>query len=222
MAGDELLDVVDETGRHLGVADRATVHAQGLWHQVFHLLVVADRAGVPTAVLQRRARGKVTFPGLLDLSSTGHLAAGEAPVDGVRELHEELGVSVPPAALVPLGVHRIVDLTPEGTNRELAHVFLVHDDRPLLEYRPDPTEVDAVVDLPVVDGLDLLSGRRAELTVEMAAAGADRVDVLGITAASFVPEPPGEGEDGAPASTYWVTLLQLAARSAAGEARLAI
>lgn len=217
-----MLDTFDELGRHLGVADRRTVHAEGLWHQVIHILVVARRASGPVVVLQRRAEGKATFPGLLDLSATGHLAAGEAPIDGLRELREELGVEVDPTALVRLGVRRLVDVTPEGTNRELAHVHLVVDDRPLDGYAPDPTEVDAVVDLPVDAGLDLLTGRRD--VVACAAVGAHGgATTLAVERASFVPDPPlGDVRLDEDVPGYWVTLLQMAGRLAAGDDRLAI
>ena len=86
-ADDEILDVFDERGRHLGTKRRADVHRDGDWHLAFHLWVVAP-AGV---LLQRRARGKSSWPGFLDASAAGHLLAGEAIRDGLREADEELG-----------------------------------------------------------------------------------------------------------------------------------
>jgi isopentenyldiphosphate isomerase len=218
----ELIDTFDEMGRHLGVADRRTVHSEGLWHQVFHLLVVARRDERTVVVLQRRAASKAAFPGLLDLSATGHLAAGESPLDGLRELREELGIDVARDHLVPLGVRRIVDETPEGVNRELAHVFLVHDDRRLTAYRPDPAEVDAVVELDVEEGMDLLAGQRESVRCPIVAHDADGVGELVVTVGSLVPEAPlGPVAAGSPPG-YWLTLLVMAARSASGDRRLAI
>ena len=82
---DEILDVFDEGGRHLGTKRRADVHRDGDWHLAFHLWVVAP-AGV---LLQRRARGKSSWPGFLDASAAGHLLAGETIRDGLREVDEE-------------------------------------------------------------------------------------------------------------------------------------
>jgi isopentenyldiphosphate isomerase len=221
MSGHELIDVFDELGRHAGVRDRATVHAEGWWHQAFLLLIVARRTAGPVVILQRRATTKVAFPDLLDLSATGHLAAGERPVDGVRELREELGVDLAPDALHPLGVRRIVDETPEGLNREFCHVFLVLDDRPLGAYRPDPAEVSAVVELDTSAGRDLFAGVvDSVVATEQPRAGA--VTSVEVRREHFVPE--GTLGDVAPGSGYgyWLTLLTMAEHLSDGDSRLAI
>src|SRR4029079_15272452 len=125
---DELLDVFDEEGRHAGVKRRGDVHRDGDWHRAFHLWVVcAD--GV---LRQRRAADKASWPGYLDASAAGHLLAGEAIADGLREAEEELGAGHAFDALPPLGVHRVAEEQPGGiVNREHQHVFGVVDDRPL-------------------------------------------------------------------------------------------
>ena len=83
--GVEMLDVFDDLGCHLGVKPRDAVHQSGDWHKVFHCQIVTIRGGIPVLVLQRRSTEKAAFPGLLDISAAGHLAAGEAPPDGVRD-----------------------------------------------------------------------------------------------------------------------------------------
>lgn len=221
MSDDELLDVVDEMGRHVGSATRGTVHSEGLWHEVAHILVVAERGGIPTAVLQRRADHKTTFGGLLDLSATGHLTSGETPRDGIRELHEELGIELSRDALVPLGVRRIVDEVPDGVNRELCHVFLVRDDRPLSGYSPDPDEVSAVVDLPIAAGLDLVAGRVESVRCRARHVGSDVDADMVVRLADLVPEAPFAAVETCPPG-YWTTLLVMAERFAAGDGRLAI
>ena len=140
---DELLDTFDEAGRPLGSKRRADVHRDGDWHLAFHLWVVrAD--GV---LLQRRARAKGSWPGCLDASAAGHLLAGEAVEDGLREAEEELGVVYAFADLQPLGIHRVADTERDGrVNRELQHVFGVRDERALHAWTAfDRTEVDGLV-----------------------------------------------------------------------------
>lgn len=175
-----MLDAYADDGSPLGAVSRAEVHERGLWHHVFHVLVVADRYGEPTAILQRRSPTKAAFPGLLDLSAAGHLAAGESPADGVREMHEELGTETDFDDLIPLGQFEICDDDPaaEGQNREIAFTYLARDDRPLADYHPDPIELsglaevslDALIDLfEPHDGGDGLDG--AEGAIERSATG---------------------------------------------------
>ncbi|MGY6500525.1 MAG: NUDIX hydrolase [Acidimicrobiales bacterium] len=218
----EVLDVFDDRGRHLGVRRRDEVHAEGLWHRTFHLLVVADRSHGSTVVLQRRALAKTSFPGLLDLTATGHLAAGEEPREGVRELREEVGIDVDPGDLLSLGVRRMVDETPEGLNREFCHVFLVRDDRALDDYRPDVAEVSAVVEIAVDDALTAVHDPTRRVPArERPAGGPTSPTMLG--ADQFVPEPGLVDLVGTPAPrSYWIALMGAAAAFATGERRLAI
>jgi isopentenyldiphosphate isomerase len=140
---DELLDVFDERGWHLGTKRRADVHRDGDWHLAFHLWVV-NADGV---LFQRRARDKDSWPGFLDASAAGHLIAGEAIQDGLREADEELGAAYAFDDLESLGVHRVDDPERSGiVNRELQHVFAIRDDRPLEAWRDfDRVELDGLV-----------------------------------------------------------------------------
>jgi isopentenyldiphosphate isomerase len=140
---EELLDVFDERGRRRGAKRRGDVHRDGDWHVAFHLWVVSP-AGV---LLQRRARDKASWPGYLDASAAGHLRAGEAIADGLREAEEELGAVYAFDALAPLGVHPVAETQPGGlVNREYQHVFGVVDDRPLDAWDAfDRTELDGLV-----------------------------------------------------------------------------
>jgi isopentenyldiphosphate isomerase len=143
MADDELLDVFDEHGWHRGVKRRDAVHRDGDWHLAFHLWVVGG-AGV---LFQRRARDKASWPGHLDASAAGHLIAGEAIRDGLREADEELGAAYAFDDLESLGVHRVDEAEHSGAvNRELQHVFAVRDERPLAEWTDfDRVELDGLV-----------------------------------------------------------------------------
>jgi isopentenyldiphosphate isomerase len=155
---EELLDVFDERGRHRGAKPRGDVHRDGDWHLAFHLWVVSP-AGV---LLQRRARDKASWPGYLDASAAGHLLAGEAIADGLREAEEELGAVYAFDALTPLGVHRVAEEQAGGiVNREHQHVFGVVDDRPLAAWDAfDRTELDGLV-LVGHDGFAALAGAAA-------------------------------------------------------------
>ncbi len=211
----EYLDVYDEVENHTGNFPRDEVHKRGLWHRVFHCLIVTERNGVPTAVLQQRSELKAAFPGLLDISSAGHLAAGETPLDGLRELEEELGVRVEPTELYELGVRRLVDNNGEGRlNRELAHVFLLRDDRPLDQYSVGSDEVDAVYDVPIHRVLELLHGHLDELVIDgVAGAGSQTSEPI---------KRPITKDDLVPSDGYWTVMLVMAERFLAGNRAIAI
>jgi isopentenyldiphosphate isomerase len=152
----EMLDVYDDSLRHLGVKERGLVHLDGDWHRSFHCWLVSP--GRRSIVLQRRARTKATFPGALDVSVAGHYAAGEGLADVCREGPEELGLPLRPEELVPLG--RQVDMARHGflLDREVADVFALVTEVAPQGLRPDPAEVAAVLDLPIAAALALFRG----------------------------------------------------------------
>jgi isopentenyldiphosphate isomerase len=182
---DELLDVFDERGRHVGIKRRADVHRDGDWHLAFHLWVVRGDG----VLLQRRARDKASWPGRLDASAAGHLLAGEGVRDGLREAEEELGVVYSFEQLEPLGVHRVADEAREGrVNRELQHVFAVRDERALEAWTAfDRVEVAGLV---LVDHEDFatLAGGGADPVRAQAWDGA-RVSLIEVAPAELVPTP---------------------------------
>jgi isopentenyldiphosphate isomerase len=180
MADDELLDVFDDRGWHQGVKRRDEVHRDGDWHLAFHLWVVrAD--GV---LLQRRARSKDSWPGRLDATAAGHLLAGEAIRDGLREAEEELGVAYAFEELAELGVHRVDEIA----NRELQHVFAVRDERPLEAWTGlDREEVDGLV-LVGHDGFAALTAGDDGAVAARAWDGASVEDVA-VGAGELVPTP---------------------------------
>lgn len=210
----ELLDAFDEGFRPVGKVERRAVHREGLWHEVFHCLVV--RPDQPARVLlQRRLRSARTFPGLLDLSATGHLAAGERPLDGVRELAEEIGVVATAEQLVPLGRRLMVDHSGEARNREInreiIHAFLLPLDRPLQSFDLAGRDVDGLVEIDVSDLLRILGEPAATVDcLELDTAGTIRSTK--VRSADLVPAVDG----------YWVVMAVMAARLVDGEHPLAV
>ena len=213
--GVEMLDIFDDLGRHLGIKPRDAVHQSGDWHKVFHCQIVTVRDGVPVLVLQRRSNHKAAFPGLLDLSAAGHLAAGEAPLDGVRELAEELGVRANRGDLVLLGERRLIDDSGEGLlNKELTSVFLLRDDRPLVDYVLQTAEVDAVFDAPIEHLLALFAGDITHIDlVGVEHAGSDAANEVSVRVSRV---------DFVPGESYWVNLFIMCERLLRGVRPLAI
>ena len=125
---DERVDVLDARGEKTDrVAWKSEAHRLGLWHRCFHCWIVAPKtpAGGPYLFVQRRAEGKDTWPNRMDVTVGGHLGAGEATLDGLREVEEELGLTVAADELVPLGTRRVERGIPAGIDREFQEVFLL-------------------------------------------------------------------------------------------------
>ena len=149
---DELLDILDESGRQTGeVVLKSEAHRLGLWHRCFHCWICGSDPEGSYLLVQRRAATKDTWPGYLDVTAAGHLAAGEETLDGLREVEEELGLRVDPERLAPLGTRRVEQEIPEGCDRELHEVFLLFDATPPGELRLQKEEVEAVFRLDLDD-----------------------------------------------------------------------
>ena len=147
----EYFDIVDENGTPTGLtAERSKAHAEGLPHRTAHLWLVRRREGRVQVLLQKRSSCKDSFPSCYDISSAGHIPAGEDYVpSALRELREELGLTAEAHELIPCGhVVRSRDEVFHGRpfrDREYSRVFLLvrgEDDEP---YRLQKEEVESVL-----------------------------------------------------------------------------
>ncbi|MEY4307791.1 MAG: hypothetical protein RJA95_1159 [Verrucomicrobiota bacterium] len=94
---DEVFDVVDERDVVVGREFRRVIHRRGLLHRAIHIFWLRDDGQL---CLQRRSYAKDNCPGMLSSSCAGHVDSGEDYRQAaVRELREELGISVDTAFL---------------------------------------------------------------------------------------------------------------------------
>ena len=203
---DEKIDILDECGRKTGwVAWKSEAHRMGLWHRCFHLWILdPDEApGGPYLLVQRRASVKETWPDRLDVTAAGHLLAGEGGLDGLREVDEELGLSVGAGDVVALGTRRNELELPAGMDREFQDVFLLVRRLSPEDLRLQREEVASVARLRLEDVEGLCAGE----TVPMQewADGETRDSIVRIE--DFVP-----GEDG-----YLLRLARAARKVLDGE-----
>lgn len=94
----ELFDILGEDGKPTGlVRERSVAHEMGTLHQTVHMWVVRKRPdGSFDLLVQKRAKDKDSYPGCLDISSAGHMHAGDGMEESVvREFSEELGIKAP-------------------------------------------------------------------------------------------------------------------------------
>ena len=145
----EFLDNVDEKGLPTGkVIDRATAHLEGYWHRTSHVWLMRKRGDAVQILLQKRSEIK-SFPGCYDISSAGHIPAGEDFVpSALRELKEELGVDAKAEELVCCGDRTIiwddVFFGKEYHDRQYTRVFVLWKDLEETEFCLQEEEVDSV------------------------------------------------------------------------------
>ncbi|MBQ2404819.1 MAG: NUDIX domain-containing protein [Lachnospiraceae bacterium] len=103
----EMFDVIDEEGKSIGlIKERGVVHREGALHATSHTWIARPNAlSGYDVLLQKRSLDKDSHPGCYDISSAGHIVAGDCPLDSaIRELEEELGIMAKPEELLEFGV----------------------------------------------------------------------------------------------------------------------
>lgn len=121
----------------------------GDWHKAVHVWLLVE--STKELLVQRRARDKDSWPGRWDISSAGHVEAGQTCIEAARrELEEELGVSLPEEAFLPCFVYKqAYENTFHGkhfVNNEFDFVYLVvlSSRKPLQDYQLQKEEVEEV------------------------------------------------------------------------------
>lgn len=103
----EMFDVIDEHGVPTGqVKERGVVHREGALHATAHIWIARpnQKSGYDI-LLQKRSACKDSHPGCYDISSAGHIVAGDRPLESaLRELEEELGIVAKPEELYEFGI----------------------------------------------------------------------------------------------------------------------
>ncbi|MBQ6545830.1 MAG: NUDIX domain-containing protein [Lachnospiraceae bacterium] len=159
----ELFDILDENGNKTGVVrERGVAHRDGSLHGTVHTWIARkNEAGEIELLLQKRSDTKDSHPGCYDISSAGHIGHGEEPEDAaIRELREELGISLKQEDLTFLGTRRAFDETTSHgfpfRDNEINYEFVTTVPVSDTMLRPDPEEVSGVLWLPLSKCLALI------------------------------------------------------------------
>jgi isopentenyldiphosphate isomerase len=155
-----LIDIYNDRYEPVGTEDKKTAHAKGLWHRTFSALAINPTTR--RVILQKKAPGRYSFdrPDYADITVGGHYHAGEKIPDGVREVHEELGLPVAYGELHPIGLRQTaVTLAPDYIEREFQHWHLLPLDLDLDAIPLADAEVSGLVDIGLDDALALADGQ---------------------------------------------------------------
>lgn len=147
----EYLDIVTDDGIPTGrVKEREAVHRDGDRHRTSHVWIIRENkeSGIDL-LLQKRSRTKESWPGCYDISSAGHIPAGEDyESSALRELSEELGIIASREELLLCGT-RIIDWRGEFSgapfwDREVSRVYaLRRETLDISRLTLQPEEVDS-------------------------------------------------------------------------------
>lgn len=116
---DELIDIVDPSGRQLKIALKSQAHAQGWLHPII-IAELIDDEGNFTLVKQAPDRQD---PGQYVSPVGGHIRAGESEIEAlIRETQEELGFK--PTKYTRIGA---AILNREVIGRKENHLFIAYE-----------------------------------------------------------------------------------------------
>ncbi|MDR1027588.1 MAG: NUDIX domain-containing protein [Rickettsiales bacterium] len=164
----EMLDVYDANKKLVGTADRAVVHAFGLWHKTIHCwLAVGDKM-----VFQRRSALKEENAGKLYTTASGHVAAGETIAQAfAREIAQEIGFKIDNAEFIQEGPWVADIVKKDGSlfvDRVFANLYCaLLDDLDWNKIKFDDGEVDAMAAIDARDFLQLAAGDRAAVRAQI-------------------------------------------------------
>jgi isopentenyldiphosphate isomerase len=147
---DELIDICDEKNNLLGVKKmKSAAHREGLWHRAAHTWIYNSRGEV---LLQMRAKNKELYPGVWDCAAAGHVSAGEEPVDsGIREIQEEIGLTVKKEDLEFYKIFEREVLFGQMNNKEFYYVYFLKYDGDIADLKLQEEEVDEIRFFPILE-----------------------------------------------------------------------
>lgn len=143
----EFIDIYDDLGQKCGKCEtKDEVHRKALIHRGVCVWIINSEREL---LLQTRS-SHVMFPNMLDISFSGHIQAGETPLEAAkREGREELGINIDASKLQYLFSCREYGGIDGYFENEIDDVFLYRADIPINEYTFCDNEVKEVRYIPL-------------------------------------------------------------------------
>ncbi len=155
---DEWVDILNEDGTPTGEKMlKSEAHKKGLFHPTVHVWLYTSDGRI---LFQKRGMVKKTFPGLWDVSVSGHVSAGEAIVEAaLRETAEEVGLSLRESDLHKVGIYKSRHYHGEDIRDfEFHHCFIAELKVPISELTKENEEVEEIKLIPLFQFADELWG----------------------------------------------------------------
>ena len=159
----EFFDVLDENGNKTSKTKlRSEVHRDGDWHKAVHIWIINNNGDV---LLQRRCATKDSNPNMLDISSAGHLSAGDDSLTGaIRELKEELNLDVNKEDLKLIKtLKRSSKYTETFINNEFDDLYILRTDKKLEDMKYQEEEISEIMFVPYKEFKKMVQNRQPDL-----------------------------------------------------------
>ena len=159
----ELFDILNEDGSKSGIVrERGVAHREGSLHPTSHVWIAREVEPQRfQLLLQKRSEHKDAYPGCLDISSAGHVSAGDDYLESaVREMAEELGIYANPQDLEEVGQRHVYHETEfygkPFRDHEISKIYLYWKPVEIEALTLQESEVEAVVWMDYKDCLRII------------------------------------------------------------------
>ena len=156
----EYLDILDENGNKTGkIKLRNEVHRDGDWHKAVHIWIINNKGDI---LLQRRCASKDSHPNMLDISSAGHLQAGDDSLTGaVREIKEELNLDISPNELQ--FITTLKRKSNKSINNEFDDLYILRINKKIEEMQFQKEEISEIFFVPYKKFKDMVNNKHPDL-----------------------------------------------------------
>ena len=159
----EYFDVLDEFGNKTGKTKlRSEVHRDGDWHKAVHIWIINDNGDI---LLQRRCATKDSNPNMLDVSSAGHLSAGDESLEGaLRELKEELNLDVDKDELQFIKtLKKSSRYTETFINNEFVDLYILRTNKKIEDMKYQKEEISEIFYVPYKEFKKMVNNYQPDL-----------------------------------------------------------
>ncbi len=159
----EYFDILDDNGNKTGkIKLRSEVHRDGDWHKAVHIWIINDKGDI---LLQRRCATKDSDPNMLDISSAGHLTAGDDSLSGaIRELKEELNIDVKPDELKFIKtIKRSSKYTSTFINNEFDDLYILRTTKNIDDMKYQEEEISEIFYVPYKEFKSMVKNKQPDL-----------------------------------------------------------
>lgn len=159
----EYFDLLDENGNKTGKTKlRTEVHRDGDWHKAVHIWIINNNGDI---LLQRRCATKDSNPNMLDISSAGHLSAGDDSLSGaIRELKEELNLDIIKEELQFIKtLKRSSKYTSTFINNEFDDLYILRTNKSIDDMKFQEDEISEIFFVPYKQFKEMVNNRQPDL-----------------------------------------------------------